>query len=654
MTRSFAGTGMSSSSPQSLGDFSHHDTPSTNLTAFSPDVVKDVDKVIASRFKVSITSANEGDAVGSEDGKLSEHDPFTVPTPTPARSALSPTATSFTPGEVKDTKITREPVLTASGRISTACVVKVPGEAKAAHGRARTSHGAIGEPSPPQALVDAFRQLSLGGAAIVDQDGHYRFSSIMEGSFTSEEISQRAFKVSVFFGKESLGHLQMLFNTTTYPSFCGVISRSETAVETLLVSFSDIRDAVKAFEDVRKGHWAVTYLNPKALGFEITGDFGLNGPFRTISNYEGQLKAQILFNPQNPALTSHYVIPLIKDVLSKYGEVKAIHSDPCAIPHVKAYRIEFYDTRSTTAAQTALNNKDIGYEISIKLEPNRDDAADPMVETVPRRHVEQPSITGRSTVPMNDPVYNSLPAIHYMDYNRPAQGGFGHAPAPNHNQVDIIRIRLGLDVRTTIMLRNIPNRIDQAMLKAILDETSFGKYDFMYLRIDFANNCNVGYAFVNFEDPISIIDFATARAGRRWNRFSSDKVAEISYATIQGKDCLVQKFRNSSVMLEHPTFRPKIYITGTGPDAGSEEKFPGPDNPSKMRRSVENAETVGLFAPRHGQQFRDDQRRRRSQYDRGTTAAEMEARHEGIYDPARDPRTFGAPRFGRTPFLPYY
>ncbi len=148
--------------------------------------------------------------------------------------------------------------------------------------------------------------------------------------------------------------------TTTYPSFCGVITRSEAAVETLFVSFSDVRDAVKAFEDVRKGHWSVTYLNPKALGFEITGDFGLNGPFRTISNYEGQLKAQVLFNPQNPALTAHYVIPLIKDILSKYGGVKAIHSDPSAIPHVKAYRIEFYDTRSATAAQTALNNKDIG------------------------------------------------------------------------------------------------------------------------------------------------------------------------------------------------------------------------------------------------------------------------------------------------------
>ena len=33
---------------------------------------------------------------------------------------------------------------------------------------------------------------------------------------------------------------------------------------------------------------------------------------------------------------------------------------------------------------------------------------------------------------------------------------------------------------------------------------------------------------------------------------------------------------------------------------------------------------AGLFAPRAGQNFRDEQRRRRSQYDRGTRLAEIE------------------------------
>lgn len=34
-----------------------------------------------------------------------------------------------------------------------------------------------------------------------------------------------------------------------------------------------------------------------------------------------------------------------------------------------------------------------------------------------------------------------------------------------------------------VMLRNIPNRVTQAQLKEIVDKTSLGDYDFMYLRI---------------------------------------------------------------------------------------------------------------------------------------------------------------------------
>ena len=77
--------------------------------------------------------------------------------------------------------------------------------------------------------------------------------------------------------------------------------------------------------------------------------------------------------------------------------------------------------------------------------------------------------------------------------------------------------------------------------------------------------------------------------------------------------------------------------------AGTEINFPTPDNDQKMRRSIENAEhvgewfdssvdnwiadqSVGLFAPRAGQDYRDAQRRRRSQYDRGTRFAETEER----------------------------
>lgn len=90
------------------------------------------------------------------------------------------------------------------------------------------------------------------------------------------------------------------------------------------------------------------------------------------------------------------------------------------------------------------------HDLSIKLEANRDDIANTALESVARRHVEQPSLTGRSTVPMNDPIYRSMPGYYGSHHAGPIPHHGGHAPPPNHNQVDILRIRLGLDVRTTV------------------------------------------------------------------------------------------------------------------------------------------------------------------------------------------------------------
>lgn len=54
---------------------------------------------------------------------------------------------------------------------------------------------------------------------------------------------------------------------------------------------------------------------------------------------------------------------------------------------------------------------------------------------------------------------------------------------PGKNIIDLERIARGLDTRTTVMLRNIPNKVDQETLKSYIDETSRGLYNFLYLRI---------------------------------------------------------------------------------------------------------------------------------------------------------------------------
>jgi len=82
----------------------------------------------------------------------------------------------------------------------------------------------------------------------------------------------------------------------------------------------------------------------------------------------------------------------------------------------------------------------------------------------------------------------------------------------------------GDDTRTTLMIRNIPNKYSQKMLLSTVDEKHKGKYDFLYLPIDFKNKCNVGYAFINFICPKSICDFHATFNHRKWDKFNSDKV----------------------------------------------------------------------------------------------------------------------------------
>ncbi|KAG0216265.1 hypothetical protein BGX28_004631 [Mortierella sp. GBA30] len=113
------------------------------------------------------------------------------------------------------------------------------------------------------------------------------------------------------------------------------------------------------------------------------------------------------------------------------------------------------------------------------------------------------------------------------------------------------------------------------MLLDLLNEVHFGKFDFLYLRMDFKNRCNVGYAFINFVSPDVVESFVKAHVGKKWPRFNSDKICCLSFAAVQGRQALIEKFRNSSVMDEEPSYRPKIFYT-SGPNIGLEEPFPEP------------------------------------------------------------------------------
>ncbi|GMI67755.1 MEI2-like protein 5 [Hibiscus trionum] len=139
-------------------------------------------------------------------------------------------------------------------------------------------------------------------------------------------------------------------------------------------------------------------------------------------------------------------------------------------------------------------------------------------------------------------------------------------------QLDLDKIINGEDTRTTLMIKNIPNKYTSKMLLASIDENHRGIYDFLYLPIDFKNKCNVGYAFINMISPSHIVSFYQAFNGKKWEKFNSEKVASLAYARIQGKAALVAHFQNSSLMNEDKRCRP-ILFHSEGQETGDQEHF---------------------------------------------------------------------------------
>ncbi|KZV95119.1 hypothetical protein EXIGLDRAFT_821611 [Exidia glandulosa HHB12029] len=161
-------------------------------------------------------------------------------------------------------------------------------------------------------------------------------------------------------------------------------------------------------------------------------------------------------------------------------------------------------------------------------------------------------------------------------------GTANNANAMERNKMDIGRVERGEDTRTTVMIKNIPNKMTDKNL----------------IEMDFMNNCNVGYAFVNFMSVHDLLAFAKAKLGVKWNMFSSEKVLQMTYANYQGKEAL--KFKNSCIMDERESWRPKIFYS-SGPQQGQPEPFPAPTHLKRKERSQTNARERILYAntPRH-------------------------------------------------------
>jgi hypothetical protein len=144
-----------------------------------------------------------------------------------------------------------------------------------------------------------------------------------------------------------------------------------------------------------------------------------------------------------------------------------------------------------------------------------------------------------------------------------------------HLMLDLDAVEAGLDTRTSLMVRNIPNKYTQQMLLSEFTENGHGPgvIDFFYLPIDFKNRCNRGYAFINFVDHKDILAFHVRYFGKHWRTFNSDKICDITYARIQGKAAMLKRFENSALMEKDDEYKPLVFVSD-GPEKGKRLPFP--------------------------------------------------------------------------------
>jgi len=148
--------------------------------------------------------------------------------------------------------------------------------------------------------------------------------------------------------------------------------------------------------------------------------------------------------------------------------------------------------------------------------------------------------------------------------------------------------------RTTVMLRNMPNKYSREDIMDLLHEYEYAEHcDFLYAPVDLRSKSNMGYCFINFSNPKDAADFKKVFTGfTEWKGVNSQKKCLVDWAEpYQGLAAHIDRYRNSPIM--HHTvcddYKPALY------SCGEPVPFPKPTieiEPPKVRRCARDRRKV--------------------------------------------------------------
>jgi len=102
------------------------------------------------------------------------------------------------------------------------------------------------------------------------------------------------------------------------------------------------------------------------------------------------------------------------------------------------------------------------------------------------------------------------------------------------------------------MLRDLPEGYSRTLLLKLLDAQGFfGRFDFIYLPVDFKHQKNLGYALINLVSPAEALRLTSHFEGFVDWGVPSERVGSVGWCSPQqGLEAHVERYRNSPVMHE--------------------------------------------------------------------------------------------------------
>lgn len=246
------------------------------------------------------------------------------------------------------------------------------------------------------------------------------------------------------------------------------------------VAFFDLRDAIKAVQ-------GLSSYNPP-----LYAHFVPDTKFCTVT-FKGKTRADVLKDLAVVLITlpRSCTRDQVFNFVSSFGQLRSLN----CIPGLgeRKYSAEFFDIR---AAHNFLEANHPPHVVVKSL------AAENEVHSLPLKQENCSSINQFTSPEIHSQfqidnqhentltqTYTPAPVPHSaihprLDPVQPASlplklGVVTRADVPKNNVIDLDRIARGLDTRTTVMLRNIPNKVDQQMLKQYVDVTNENTYDFL-------------------------------------------------------------------------------------------------------------------------------------------------------------------------------